>query len=589
MALPSEFLDRIRDANRIEDVMRSYVSFTRSSHNLKCLCPFHSEKTPSCVIYPDSNSFYCFGCGAGGDVITFTMKIENLDYIEAVKLLAERSGIPMPENEIYDSQAAEKKRLLEMNKAAAKFYYSCLKTPDGKEGLNYLIAKRGLKPETIKKFGLGVAPNRWNALKNHMLALGFNEREMIKASLLSEKNGRTFDFFMNRVMFPIFDLRGNVIGFSGRTLDPDPKGMKYLNTKETSVYKKSKTIFAMNFAKNQAVVEKSLILCEGNLDVITLHQAGFDTAVATCGTAITPEHARLISQYCNEVYLCYDADSAGQKATGNAISLLAAAGVTAKVIKITADGVKDVDDYIKKYGPERFKLLIDGSEGAIIYELNKCKQGLDMDSDLGRVEYLKRAVAVLASIESKIEREVYILRVAKEQSLSKDLISAEVNNLLRREYKKREDAKWKQIASGVIKKDDINPESRQYPKESKAEEGIIAYCLSHPDSLKKIFDKITPDKFVTSFNRRVIESIYSHKDGISEVSLTTIGNDFSPDEMGRISYILASNREITIDELTLDSFIKTLLDCSNKEKQNGADMEDGEFLAYVNKLSRDKR
>ncbi len=587
MQLSVDFLERIKDANRIDDVMRSYVTLSRTGRNLKCSCPFHSEKTPSCVIYQDNGSFYCFGCGAGGDVITFIMKIENLDYIEAVKFLADKAGIAMPESQFDDSSASEKKRLLEMNKVAAKFFYSNLKTPDGKEGLTYLIQKRGLKPETVKKFGLGVATNHWTALKNHMLALGYTERELVKASLLNEKNGRTFDFFVNRVIFPIFDLRGNVIAFSGRTLDPESKGMKYLNSRETSLYKKSRTLFALNFAKNSSVKTKSLILCEGNVDVISLHQAGFDTAVATCGTAITPEHARLMSQYCDEVYLCYDSDSAGQKATQAAISLLSAAGLTSKVIKLNGDGVKDVDDYIKKYGPERFKLLMDGSDGAIVFELNKCKQDLDMDSDLGKVEYLKRAVEVLANIESRIEREVYILRVAKEQNLAKELITAEVNNLLRKRTRSNESKEWKKISSGTGKRDEINPEALKHPKEAKAEEGIISYCLTHPDSIGKVMAKISPERFVTPFNKRVYEAILSCHGGMSEISLTSIGHEFSADEMGRISYILASSREITIDEATLNDYISVLK--SHTPTGDASDMSDDDFLAYVKNLSKNKK
>ncbi len=589
MPLPADFLERVKDANRIDDVMRSYVTLQRTGRNLKCSCPFHSEKTPSCVIYQDNGSFYCFGCGAGGDVITFIMKIENLDYIEAVKFLADRSGIAMPESDYDDSSANEKKRLLEMNKAAAKFFYSNLKTPDGKVGLRYLIEKRGLKPETIKKFGLGIATNHWTALKNHMLALGYSEKELIKASLLNEKNGRTFDFFVNRVMFPIFDLRGNVIAFSGRTLDPESKGMKYLNSRETSLYKKSRTIFALNFAKNTSVKTKSLILCEGNVDVISLHQAGFDTAVATCGTAITPEHARLMSQYCDEVYLCYDSDAAGQKATQAAINLLAAAGLSAKVIKISGDGVKDVDDYIKRYGAERFKLLMDGSEGAVIFELNKCKQGLDLDSDLGKVEYLKRAVEVLANIESKIEREVYILRVAKEQDLKKEIIASEVEALLRKRRRAGESKEWKRISTGIGKRDDINPEALKYPKEAKAEEGIIAYCLTHPDGAKKVLTKISSQKFVTGFNRRIYEAIEACVLNMREITLTTLGSEFNADEMGRISYILASSREITIDEATLNDYIAVLVKQSESPDSSANEMTDDDFLAYVNKLSKSKK
>lgn len=419
---------RIKDSNRIEEIMRQYVTLKRAGRIYKCLCPFHSERTPSCAVYPDNENFYCFGCGAGGDVITFIMKIENLDYIEALRFLAAKSGIPMPEDGQADKASELKKKTLEMNREAAKFFYQNLRTADGKEGLEYLLNVRRLKPETIKSFGLGVAPNRWTSLTNHMLSLGYSHEELLASSLITEKNGRYFDFFVNRVIFPIFDLRGNVIAFSGRTLEKESKGMKYLNSRGTPVYEKSKTLFALNFAKNASVKSGRLILCEGNVDVISLHQAGFTEAVATCGTAITSEHARLMSNYCNEVYICYDADAAGQKATTSAISILTNAGLKTKVVKISGDGIKDVDDYINKLGSERFKLLLSGSEGAIAFELNKCRSGLDVETELGKVEYLKRAVSVLASIESKVELEVYISKLASENGVPKEALSAEVTS-----------------------------------------------------------------------------------------------------------------------------------------------------------------
>lgn len=589
MALPSDFLDRLRDANRIDDVMRSYVTLKRTGRDYKCLCPFHSEKTPSCAVHPDDGYFYCFGCGAGGDVITFTMKIENLDYFEAVKLLADRSGIAMPEDTYDDRAAQEKKRLLEMNRAAAKFFYSNLKTPDGKEGLAYLLEKRKLKPETIKKFGLGVATNHRTSLTNYMTGLGYTHAELERASLISRnQQGRYFDFFVNRIMFPIFDLRGNVIAFSGRSLDADPKGAKYKNSKETSVYKKSRTLFAMNFAKNSAVKSKRLILCEGNVDVISLHQAGFEEAVATCGTAITAEHARLMSQYCDEIYICYDADAAGQKATQSAISLLSAAGLTSKVIKVSGEGIKDVDDYINKMGPARFKMLMEGSEGAIVFELNKCKQDLDLDGDLGRVEYIKRAVKVLAGIENRVEREIYISRVANEIGIKTDILTAEVSAAIRKNQAATRKKDWQQISSGLNKRDDINPEAMKFPKEAKAEEGIIAYILKHPDSVAKVSARVAFDKFVTSFNRRVYEVLVEKSREMTDITLTSLSQEFSEAEMGKISGILAKSRDIVIDEDTLSEYIAVLTHSRKEVKNAGEDMSDDEFLAYVTRLSKEK-
>ncbi len=587
MPLPSDFLDRIKDANRLDDIMRSYVTLKRTGRDYKCLCPFHSEKTPSCVVHPDEGYFHCFGCGAGGDVITFTMKIENLDYMEAIKLLAEKAGIPLPEDGYDDKAASWKKRLLEMNKVAAKFFYSNLRTPEGKEGLAYLINKRKLAPETVKKFGLGVATNHWTALTNHMTALGYTTAELERASLISRsQQGRYYDFFVNRIMFPIFDLRGNVIAFSGRSLDADPKGAKYKNSRETEAYKKAKTLFALNFAKNDSVKSKRLILCEGNVDVITLHQAGFTEAVATCGTAITAEHARLMSQYCDEVYICYDSDAAGQKATQAAINILSAAGLSSKVINVTAEGVKDVDDYINKMGATRFKNLIDQSQGAIAYELSRCKNGLDLDGDLGRVEYIKRAVKVLAGIESRVEREVYTSRVANEMGIKTEVLTAEVNATVKKLIKAGKTQEWKQITTAQNRRDDINPEAQKYPREAKAEEGIIAYIFKHPDKVSDILSKIAPDKFVTSFNKKIYESIAELAGSMSEITLTSVGREFSGDEMGRITGILAKTSDIVIDSETLGEYIAVLQ--KHTKSYSGEDMSDDEFLAYVNKLSKEK-
>ena len=586
MPLPTEFIEQIKDRNRIEDVMRSYVTLKRAGRRLVCLCPFHSEKTPSCTVYTDDGTFHCFGCGTGGDVINFIRKIENLEYIEAVRFLAQRAGLPMPEDGYDDRAARDRARLLEINKAAARFFYSNLTTPDGSEGLRYLVEKRRLTPKTIKSFGLGVAPNRWTSLKNHMLANGFTERELVSASLLGEKNGRTYDFFVNRVIFPIFDLRGNVIAFSGRILDPDPKGGKYLNSRETMLYRKSRTLFALNFAKNVSVKSKRLILCEGNVDVITLHQAGFTEAVATCGTAITAEHARLMSQYCDEVYICYDADEAGQKATKSAIQILSAAGLSAKVVRVAGDGVKDVDDYIRKFGPEHFKVLLSGSVGSTDYELANAKSGLDTSSDVGRVEYLKRAIGVLASVENRIEREVYISRVASEQGVSKETVSAEVNAIIRKRDSQESKKEWNRIVSGAVR-DDINPEAKKYPKQARAEEGVIAFLFTHPDGADEVFKALHPDEFVTSFNKKVYQTIIDLKKAGSEIGLGELGSEFSADEVGRISTILVRAKEIAIDRDALADYIRVIK--KGVIDTDTEDMSNDDFLKYYQELSKTKK
>ena len=587
MPLPVEFLERIKELNRIEDVMRSYVTLKRSGRTYKCLCPFHSERTPSMVVYPESNSFYCFGCGAGGDTITFIMKAENLDYIEAVRLLAQRSGVSMPESGFDDRAARTKKRILEMNKAAARFFYQNLKTPDGKEGLSYLVEKRGLSYKTIKSFGIGVAPNHWTALTNHMLSLGYSREELLAASLISQKNGRCFDFFVNRVIFPIFDLRGNVIAFSGRTLDLDAKGMKYLNSKGTPVYEKSRTLFALNFAKNHSVKSGRLILCEGNLDVITLHQSGFCEAVATCGTAITPEHARLMSSYCSEVLIAYDGDSAGQKATSQAIAILQSAGLKSRVISLSGSSAKDVDEYIRKYGDERFKLLIDGSSDAVYYKLQRCRDGLDTKTDSGRVEYLKRSVEVLAGIQSSIERQVYIMSLANDQGVPAEVIKAEVASYMKKRSRKESEKSWRRIESGRLERDDVNPEAALHKREARAEEGIICYILSHPDSAREIFSRLDESRLLTSFHKKVYGLLKKAEESGYPLSMTALGQELTPEEMGRISYIVAKSRDIAIDRPTLEEYIRVLE--SVRPDDEGGSMSDEEFIAYVKRLRDEKR
>lgn len=585
MPLPTEFLERLKDRNPIEEVMRSYVTLKRTGHNLKCLCPFHSEKTPSCTIYTDNGSFYCFGCGAGGDVITFVMKIENLDYIEAVRFLAQRVGLAMPEDGYDDRAGREKKRLAEINKAAAKFFYQNLKTPDGREGLKYLIEKRRLSPETIKRFGLGVAPNHWTSLKNHMLANGFSESELLAASLLSEKNERTFDFFVNRVIFPIFDLRGNVIAFSGRTLEAEPKGMKYLNSRETPLYKKSRTLFALNLAKNEAVKSKRLILCEGNVDVISLHQAGFCEAVATCGTSITGEHARLMSQYCDEVYICYDSDAAGQKATQSAIQILSAAGLRAKVVRISGNGVKDVDDYLRIFGADHFKVLLGGSEGSTEYELANAKSGLDQESDLGKVEYLQKAVSVLAGIENRIEREVYISRVAQEQGIAKDVISAEVAALLKKKHRQNEKKEWRQISS-MSRRDDLNPEARDHPTHARAEEGVIAYVMTHPEDEDSVFSRLSPDEMVTSLYKKIYKTMKNLHDLGQDIGMSALGGELSADEMGKISSILAKSRDVAVNKQALDDYIALLK--RGVKQADAAELSDDDMIRFMQEQRKSK-
>ena len=432
MALSEAFLDELKSANDITSVVSSYATIKKQGKNQNCLCPFHSEKSPSCTIFPDTQSFYCFGCGAGGDVITFIMKIENLEYIEAVKFLAERAGMAMPEDSRYDSPEIKlKTRIYEINRETARYFYSCLRSEYGKEALKY-IKDRGMTDKMLTKYGVGYAPNSWNSLRNHLRKKGFTDEEMVAAKVATYgKNGSCYDFFRNRIMFPVIDLRGNVIAFGGRRIS-EQDNPKYINTSDTLVFKKSKYLFSMNFAKNTK--EKTLILAEGYMDVIAIFAAGFENVVATLGTALTKEQARLMSQYADEIIIAYDSDGPGQTAAKRAIEILDELGITTRVIKMV--GAKDPDEFIKKYGSTRFKMLLENADNAISFELEKAVGDLDLESDADKVEYTKRILPILAALNNPIERDVYSAKIARKLSINKDIFDLQVKGA-RKQYESK--------------------------------------------------------------------------------------------------------------------------------------------------------
>lgn len=577
--LPEEFLYELRQNSPIESVMTSYARLIKRGRNYVCLCPFHSEKSPSCTVYPDTNSFFCFGCGAGGDVITFIRKIENLEYIEAVKFLAERSGMSLPDDVQNDQTAKIKLRILEINRTAARYFYDQLKSKSGEKGRLY-INSRQLSPNTITKYGIGYAPENWD-FRNFMHSQGFSDEELITASLCARsQNGKVYDVFRDRIIFPIIDLRGNVIAFGGRIIDGS--GPKYLNSGDTPVFKKSRNLFSLNFAKSKK--DKRLILAEGYMDVISINQAGFENVVATLGTALTPEQARLIAHYAEEVIIAYDSDGPGQAATHKAINLLGEAGVSTKIIKM--NDAKDPDEYIKKFGAIRFKLLLDNSDGAISFELQKCMNGLDMDSDTGKIEYLKRAVRVLADITSPIERDVYISKIASEQGVSKEIISEQTNSLIRKKISIQKKTEWTQITSYSSKIDPINPEAVKFPKETKAEKGIISYIFNNPDKADLISKKLPSEKFITSFNKKVYEILVNKIKKSLDFDISLLSDEFSVDEMGKISEMIAKTRDISVSEKEADDYINVLL--SHKIIESKTDISDDDFLKLAQDLKNKK-
>lgn len=555
-----EFLYQLKSANPIESVVGSYVNLLRRGHNYVCACPFHSEKTPSCTVFTDTQSFYCFGCGAGGDVITFIMGIENLEFSEAVKLLAERSGIQIPEQNHESGYADKKRKIYEANREAGNYFYLNMIKGSDKRGLNY-FAERKLSPQTIRKYGLGYAPDSWDSLYKHMKSKGFSDETLIDAWLCakSEKNGKLYDIFRNRVMFPIVDLRGNVIGFGGRVLD-DSKP-KYLNTNKTLVFDKGNNLFSLNFARNSP--SKKLILTEGYMDVISLNQAGFENAVATLGTAVTSSHAAKIKRYCDELILCYDSDNAGQKASQRAINILSEAGISARIIRM--DGAKDPDEYIKKFGADRFRKLILDSEDANSFMLERCAEGLDINTEQGKIEFIKRAVRFLAGIQNTIERDIYISRTVEKSGISKDILKSHIDSEIKKNTRTEEKREWNNVVAEAFRNDEINPESVSHRRESNAEEEIIRYLLRYPEKAEDISGKVPPEIFVTEFNKKVYSALCNAMTSSEHFTISMLSDEFSLAEMGRISGIEAKNKSIDASEQGFEECAEVLKSYNNAE------------------------
>lgn len=580
MPLPEDFLFELKQRNHIDSVMGSYVNLIRRGRNYVCLCPFHSEKTPSCTVFMDTDSFYCFGCHAGGDVITFIKLIEHLEYIDAVRLLAERSGLSMPEDSRDRGKAQLKAKILEMNRTAARFFHDNLKSERGVKGRLYL-KKRGLSGATVVKYGIGYADDSWDSLRNFMRSKGYSDNDLISAALAAPgKNGGCYDIFRDRVIFPIIDLQGRVIAFGGRIIDGS--GPKYLNSPETAVFNKSENLFSLNFAKKSK--DKRLILAEGYMDVISINQAGFENVVATLGTACTPQHARLMRSYADEVIIAYDSDGAGQNATKKAIQLLSDAGVRTRILKI--EGAKDPDEFIKTYGAERFGLILNRSEGAVNFRLQSCRDGLDMNDEEDKVTYLRRAVKVLAEISGDMEREIYISKLSEEQNISRGIISARVAGEMSRSKKAEKKQEWQNIVRRTGGFDRINPESAKHPREAKAEEWIIVFMLRRPEESGEIAKILLPEDMVTSLGRKVYSILRERALGGVIFSLSDLAEDLNGEEMGRISEIMAKNSEL---DITLESALSMAdtLKSREPEKDTGA-LTDDDLRALQQKL-KDKK
>ena len=583
--IPHEYVEEVVRRNDITDVVASYVQLRHRGRTHTGLCPFHSEKTPSFVVYPETQSFYCFGCGAGGDVITFVRKINNLDYVEAVKMLAGRAGMPMPEED--DKAGRLRSRVLAINKEAARFFYEQLnaENDDARTARAYWRG-RGLSDSTIRRFGLGYSPNDFGALRRHLRARGYTEEEMLASGLQkrSEK-GNVYDVFRGRVMTPIFDLRGNVIAFGGRVLgDEKPK---YINSPETLVYKKSKAMFALNIAKKSA--SRRYILCEGYMDVISLHQAGFDTAVAACGTALTPDQVRLLGEYADEVVLCYDSDEAGQKATARSLGLFAESPVKVSVLNIP--GAKDPDEFIKKYGRERFEALLNGTSNAIEYKLAKVREKYDLARPADRVEYIKDAIHLLAGRLTPTEREVYAGRLAEETDVAKANVMAQLEAAVRANQRRAQRQREKELlstgAGADIKLPYNVPGGEKALGVASAEQQLVAALIRDPSLIPMAENRVKPEQFLMEDMAAAYAAVLEAKRQGHLPDLATLASALPEETVSRLSLLLARNYDVGLGRRDVEMYLDRL-EQSVPQSSKAGGMTGEELEEYMERLRRKK-
>ena len=575
MAFSPAFIDELIAQNPIEDVVGQYVSLKRSGANMFGLCPFHGEKTASFSVAPDKGIYYCFGCHKGGGVVNFMMEVEGLSYPDAVRSLAKRVGMEVPDDEQYQSRYRQQERLWAICKEAARFYHEQLYSPAGANCLEY-VNKRGLSKSIITRFGIGYAPDSWNALINTLKKKGYTEEELKGADLVGEKNGHIYDRFRNRLMFPIIDVRGNVIGFGGRVLDDSTP--KYLNTSETLIFNKRKNLFGMNLAKKTK--QGSLILVEGNVDVVALHQYGFDNAVASLGTSLTEEQATLISRYVDQVVLIYDGDEAGQRATQRAIPILEKAGLKIKVLQI--QGAKDPDEYLKKYGADKFKLLLEGSSNRVEYQLNAIRKKYDISLDDQKVQYVQESADLISNLDSSVKREVYGKRVAEAAGISEKAMALEVEKAFKRRLGRQKKAQERidLAPAQAFQRRGSSKVVYNNVKSGVAEQRLIAMALREPALLSQTKD-LTAEQFSVPLFGRVFSQLQQRcKEGL-EVSVSVL-SDLTEEEASHMAGIVYE--QTVVDEAAFRDCIHII----QTEHQSAQVSTEDDLLAYRNKLKERK-
>ena len=579
MAFPAAFIDELVNRNPIEDVVGQYVALQRRGSNLFGLCPFHGEKTASFSVAPDKGMYYCFGCHKGGGVINFQMEVEGMSYPDAVRALAKRAGMDVPEDEQYQSRYRAQERLWALHKEAARFFHAQLYAPVGAEALNYALG-RGMSKAILTTFGVGFAPDTWDSLVKAMRAKGYTDQELRDSGLVtvSQKNGNIFDRFRGRLMFPIIDVRGNVIGFGGRIIKNDQDAAKYLNSPETLIFNKRKNLFGLNLAKRSK--QGFLILVEGNIDVVSLHQYGFDNAVASLGTSLTEEQATLLTRYTEQIVLIYDGDEAGQRATRRAIPILEKAGIQVKVLQIR--DAKDPDEFLKKFGADKFKVLLEESSNRVEYQMSAISRKYDLREDDQRVKYVQEAADLISTLGSPVQREVYGHRAADWAKISYDAMKMEIDKAYKRRISRE---KKKQEKIDLAPAQALRPKSRNIRydnmRSAMAEETVIALVVKAPALLDQA-KALRAEEFSSPLLGRVYGQLRTRHDQGLEVSLGVL-EDLTAEEMSHVAGIL-HRQEGPVNEQALADCIRTIRD----EHQSSSVTTEDDLLRFRDKMKERK-
>lgn len=559
--ISDDMIAKICDENDIIDYVSQYVQLKKSGRDYSGLCPFHNEKTPSFHVSQEKQLFHCFGCGASGNLVQFVMRTENLDFVDALRQLADRAGIIIPENDddFSDELHEKKKNILEMNKMAARFFYSCLKDRNiGERALNYL-RRRNVSWKLITVFGLGCAPDRRDMLLQYLMGKGYKAEDIVEAGLAVSRDGKIYDKFRDRVMFPIIDVRGNVIGFGGRILHNNKevngyKIPKYLNSPETPVFDKGKNLFSLNLAKNAKASD--MILCEGYMDVISVYQAGIQNIVATLGTAITENQAKLMLRYAGEILICYDSDEAGVKAALRAIDIISGVGGRSRVIRLK--NAKDPDEYINKNGVEKFREAVKNAMPSTEFKISLIKNKYDITSADGKILFIDEVVEIFKGIKDAVEIDAYITKISEDTGINRDAV-------LSKYREKTSKNSYRRIPTKTEYQKRTAEVQRQTAREEKvtgalleAEKRLLGLISQSKKLYKTAAREMKADDFSSEVYRHLAKRIYeSFENGVSPEPAMIL-NGFGGDEINAASEVFYNMEIYSGDEETVRELLYTI-------------------------------